>query len=147
MNFARDVLEALPPSALALIERARDGSRREWSYGEVAGCSARLAGALAARGIGRGDVVMTLIGNRPEWVFTMVACIRIGAVVLPATEQLRAKDLHLRIDVARPKLIVSDERNRVELEAAGPDCPVALVPDASLFAADEAPAVELAPDE
>src|SRR5439155_17800290 len=147
MNFARDVLEALPPSALALIERARDGSRREWSYGEVAGCSARLAGALAARGIDRGDVVMTLIGNRPEWVFTMVACMRIGAVVLPATEQLRAKDLRLRIDVAQPSLIVADERNRAELEAARPDCPVALVPDASLLATAAVPAVELAPDE
>jgi len=147
MNFARDVLEALPPSALALIERARDGSRREWSYGEIASLSARLAGALDERGIGRGDVVMTLIGNRLEWVLTMVACMRIGAVVLPATEQLRAKDLRLRIDVAQPSLIVADERNRSELDAARPDCPVTLVPDASLLATAAAPAVELAPEE
>ena len=48
-------------------------------------------------GIGRGDVVMTLIGNRPEWVLGMLACFRLGAVVLPCTEQLRAKDLRLRI--------------------------------------------------
>ena len=41
---------------------------------------------------------MTLIGNRPEWVFAMVACFRIGAVVLPCTEQLRAKDLRLRLE-------------------------------------------------
>ncbi len=46
---------------------------------------------------------MTLIGNRPEWVFTMCACFRIGAVVLPCTEQLRAKDLRLRLAVARPR--------------------------------------------
>jgi acetyl-CoA synthetase len=147
MNFARDVLDALPPGALAIVERARDGSRREWSYGEVASVSARLAGALAARGIGRGDVVMTLIGNRPEWVLTMVACMRIGAVVLPATEQLRAKDLRLRIEIARPSLIVADERNRAELEAARPDCDVALVPDESLFASPPAPAVELDAEE
>ena len=44
-------------------------TRREWSFGEVAERCARLAGALRARGVGRGDVVMTLIGNRPEWVF------------------------------------------------------------------------------
>ncbi len=36
---------------------------------------------------------MTLIGNRPEWVLAMVACFRIGAVVLPCNEQLRASDL------------------------------------------------------
>jgi len=145
MNFARDVLEALPPGELALVERARDGARREWSYGEVAEMSSRLAGALAARGIDRGDVVMTLIGNRPEWVLAMVACMRIGAVVLPATEQLRAKDLRLRIDVARPSLIIADERNRAALEAARPECAVALVPDRSLLAAAPAAAVELGP--
>ena len=54
---------------------------------------------------------MTLIGNRPEWVLTMVACFRLGAVVLPCNEQLRAKDLRLRLAAADPKLIVADERN------------------------------------
>ena len=145
MNFARDVLDRLAPGDLALVELARDGTRREWTFAQVAERSARLAGTLRQRGIGRGDVVMTLIGNRPEWVITMCACFRIGAVVLPCTEQLRAKDLCLRIDVARPSLIVADERNRTELEAAGPDCEVVLVPDASLFtAAEPAPAIDLA---
>jgi acyl-coenzyme A synthetase/AMP-(fatty) acid ligase len=144
MNFAGDVLEALPPSGLALLELARDGTRREWSFGEVAERSGRLAGVLVSHGVGRGDVVMTLIGNRPEWVFAMVACMRIGAVVLPATEQLRAKDLSLRIEVARPSLIIADERNRSELEAAASDCPVLLVPDESLFASAPAAVVALA---
>jgi acetyl-CoA synthetase len=147
MNFAADVLEALPPSALALVELARDGKRREWTYGEVSERSARLAGTLTRHGVRRGDVVMTLIGNRPEWVFAMVACMRIGAVVLPATEQLRAADLRLRIDVARPSLIVADGRNRSELEAAAPACPVLLVPDESLFATQPAVAVALAPED
>jgi acyl-coenzyme A synthetase/AMP-(fatty) acid ligase len=106
-----------------------------------------LAGSLAANGIGRGDVVMTLIGNRPEWVFTMVACLRIGAVVLPCTEQLRANDLRLRLDVTRPKLVVADERNREQLAAAGPACPVLYVPDDALFTADPAAPVDLADDE
>jgi acyl-coenzyme A synthetase/AMP-(fatty) acid ligase len=118
VNFAVDVLDRLPPGQLALVELARDGSRREWSFGEVALRSARLAGALAHRGVGRGDVVMTLIGNRPEWVLAMCACFRLGAVVLPCTEQLRAKDLRLRLAVARPRLVLADERNRAELEAA-----------------------------
>jgi acetyl-CoA synthetase len=118
VNFARDVLDRLPPAEVALVELARDGSRREWTFGEVSERSARLAGTLSRRGVQRGDVVMTLIGNRPEWVLTMVACMRMGAVALPCTEQLRAKDLRLRMDVARPSLIVADERNRAELEAA-----------------------------
>jgi acyl-coenzyme A synthetase/AMP-(fatty) acid ligase len=144
VNFTVDLLDRLPPSQLALVELARDGARREWSFGEVSDRSARLAGTLARRGVGRGDVVMTLIGNRPEWVLTMLACFRLGAVVLPCTEQLRAKDLRLRLAVARPRLVVADERNRTELEAAGvKEIEVVLVPDASLFESEPAPAVDL----
>ncbi len=133
MNFARDLLHAQSPNALALVELTREGERREWTFGEVERCAAAMASSLRALGVGRGDVVLTLIGNRPEWVVTMMACFRIGAVVLPCTEQLRAKDLRLRLEVACPTLIVADERNRGELEAAGPNCPVVWVPDESLW--------------
>jgi acyl-coenzyme A synthetase/AMP-(fatty) acid ligase len=176
VNFARDVLDSLPPEQLALLELARDGRRREWSFGEVSALSARLAGTLARRGVERGDVVVTLIGNRPEWVLAMLACFRLGAVVLPCTEQLRARDLRLRLAVARPRLVIADERNRGELEAAlrgGPAAPapgissdqgregrapadgpldpgeidVLLVPDDSLFEVPPAPAAELGPED
>jgi acetyl-CoA synthetase len=143
MNLSRDIVDAADPRRLALVELARDGARREWSFGDVADRSARLAGTLAANGIGRGDVVMTLIGNRPDWVFAMVACLRIGAVVLPCTEQLRAKDLRLRLDAAAPKLVVADERNREQLAAAGPSCPVLYVPDDALYASAPAHAADV----
>ena len=136
MNFARDVVEAAPKAQRALVELTREGGRREWSFGEVAQRSAALSGALQRAGVRRGDVVMTLIGNRPEWVLTMVACFRIGAVALPCNEQLRAKDLRQRLQAAAPKLIVADERNASELSAAGPDCPVLMIPDEALFSGD-----------
>jgi len=145
MNFARDVVDAAAPGDRAIVELARDDRRREWTFGEVADRSARVAGAIAARGVRRGDVVMTLIGNRPEWIFTMVACFRIGAVVLPCNEQLRAKDLRQRLAVANPRLIVADERDAAELAAAGAGCPVLTIQDDALFAAEPAPAAELAP--
>ena len=150
MNFVTDVLQQLPPERLALVELARDGGRRTWSFAEIGRDSAGLARALAARGVRQGDVVMTLIGNRPEWVLSMLACFRIGAVVLPCTEQLRAKDLRLRLQVARPKLVIADERNRAELEAAlgaSHEVAVMLVPDASLLVGDAPPAVELSPQD
>lgn len=149
MNFAADVVDAAPPRQRALIELRRDGTRREWAFGELADGAARLAGTLARHGVGRGDIVMTLIGNRPEWVMAMVACFRIGAVVLPCNEQLRAKDLALRLATARPALILADVRNRTELEAAlagGDGPPVLLVPDDALWRdGPPAPAVALAP--
>ncbi len=118
-NFAADVVDAADPARTALVELARDGRRREWTFGEVADASARLAGWLQERGVGRGDVVLTLVGNRPEWVVAMVACFRVGAVVLPCTEQLRPKDLALRVAVVRPALVLADGRNRDVLAAAG----------------------------
>jgi acetyl-CoA synthetase len=155
VNFVREVLEAVPGGDRALVELTRAGRRREWTFGEVSERAARLAGTLAARGVGRGDVVMTLIGNRAEWVLSMLACFRLGAVVLPCTEQLRAKDLRLRLAVAKPRVVVADERNAATLSEAlasggGPcaaDVEVLLIPDESLFAARPAPAVELAPED
>ncbi|HEX3433773.1 MAG TPA: AMP-binding protein [Solirubrobacteraceae bacterium] len=136
MNFAREVLQAQPSERRALVELGRDGTRREWTFGQMRRLIEASAGTLAAHGVSRGDVVMTLIGNRVEWVATMMGCFRIGAVALPCTEQLRAKDLRLRLAVARPSLIVADLRNREELQAAAPDCPVLWVPGDGLPVGD-----------
>src|SRR3954452_16128623 len=111
LNFTCEHVENAPAQARALVELARDGGRREWTFGELAEAARRLAGSLHARGVRKGDVVLTLVGNRPEWALTMLACFRQGYVVLPCTEQLRPKDLQLRLDVAQPRLIVADRRN------------------------------------
>ena len=145
MNFARDVVDAAPPDRLALIAIARDGSRRAIAFGELAERSARLAGALAARGVGRGDVVMTVIGNRPEWVLAMLACFRIGAVALPATEQLRPKDLRARIDATGPAVVYADERNTATVEEAGFAGHLTTVAEDLAAAPGPAPAAELDP--
>jgi acyl-coenzyme A synthetase/AMP-(fatty) acid ligase len=53
---------------------------------------------------------MTLVGNRIEWVLTLLACWRMGAVALPCNMQLRRHDLELRVGAANPKLCVGEER-------------------------------------
>ena len=80
MSFVSEFVDAADRSRLALVAIGRDGDRREISFGEVADRSARMAGALAASGVGSGDVVMTVVGNRPEWAYAMLACWRLGAV-------------------------------------------------------------------
>jgi acetyl-CoA synthetase len=147
VNFARDVVDAADPRRLALVALSREGERREIAFGELADRSARLAGALAARGVGRGDVVMTLIGNRPEWAYAMVACWRLGAVAQPCTEQLRPADLRARIEAVGPSAFVADQRNASLVSEAGFDGPVLIVPDEKLFAGEPAPAAELGPED
>ncbi len=119
----------MPADQLALIERARDGSRREWSFGDCTQRSAAIAAALQDLGVQRGDVVITLIGNRPQWVWAMLACFRCGYVALACSEQLRADDLRLRFEMTQPKAIVADQRNREVIEAAAPPCPVIWLED------------------
>jgi acyl-coenzyme A synthetase/AMP-(fatty) acid ligase len=110
-NFAVTVVEAAPPGRLALVELARDGGRREWSFGEVARAARTVAAHMHERGVRRGDTVLTLAGNQPDWVVAMVACLRQGYVVLPCNEQLRAKDLRLRLTACPPALVVCEGRN------------------------------------
>jgi acetyl-CoA synthetase len=147
VNFARDVVDAADPGGLALVALARDGERREVAFGEVAQRSARLAGALARRGVGRGDVVMTLIGNRPEWAYAMVACWRLGAVALPCSEQLRASDLRTRGELVGPRAVIAGERNLDTVADAGMGAEVVDVSDRRNFDEDETPpAAELEPE-
>jgi acyl-coenzyme A synthetase/AMP-(fatty) acid ligase len=143
VNFARDVVAAAPGDRIALIALSESGERGEHSFAAVADRSARLAGTLVERGVGRGDVVMTVIGNRPEWVHAMVACFRIGAVALPCTLQLRAKDLRARMDLVEPRVVVSDERNVDTVRETGFVGAVLVVPDDRLYESPPAPIAEL----
>ena len=110
MNFIRDVVERFPSARPALLAIDAVGERRVWHFGELFAMSAGLSGALAARGVARGDVVMTLTGSRVEWVLAMLACFRMGAVALPCNTQLRRKDLELRVSAADPRLCIGEER-------------------------------------
>ncbi len=123
MNFAVDVVEAAGPEGLALVELDRAGGRREHRFGAVAEAARTMAAELHGLGVRRGAVVLTLAGNQPDWVVAMVACFRQGYVVLPCTEQLRAKDLQLRLDVTQPAAVVADRRNADVLAEAGWDGP------------------------
>ena len=109
MNFIEDVMERVPASTLGIVALDASGNRREWHFGELIARSAGLSGAMAARGVERGDAVMTLVGSRIEWVLAMLACFRMGAVAMPCNPQLRRKDLEVRVQQANPKLCIGEE--------------------------------------
>jgi acyl-coenzyme A synthetase/AMP-(fatty) acid ligase len=108
LNFI-ETMERSPASRLGIVAIDGEGNRRDWHVGELIARSAGLSGAFAARGVERGDVVMTLLGNRIEWVLSLLACWRMGAVALPCSTQLRRHDLELRAAAAAPKLCVGEE--------------------------------------
>jgi acyl-coenzyme A synthetase/AMP-(fatty) acid ligase len=115
VNLIEDLMERSPASRLGVVTVDGEGNRRDWHFGELIACSAGLSGAFLARGVRRGDVVMTLVGNRIEWVLSLLACWRMGAIALPCNTQLRRHDLELRVAAAQPKLCVGEERLLAEL--------------------------------
>jgi acyl-coenzyme A synthetase/AMP-(fatty) acid ligase len=115
VNVIEGLMEGSPASRLGVVAIDGEGRRRDWHFGELIACSAGLSGAFAARGVKRGDVVMTLVGNRVEWVLTLLACWRMGAVALPCSTQLRRHDLELRVAAAAPRLCVGEESLLAEL--------------------------------
>jgi acyl-coenzyme A synthetase/AMP-(fatty) acid ligase len=133
VNVVRDLLAARADTDRAVLAVSRDGVRETWAFGQVADAAGALAGAFAARGLGPGRTVLLLVGNRIEYVLSMLAAWWLGAAVLPCSEQLRPKDLVLRLERADPSLIVCDERNAAALGAAEPRCPVLTVPDDTLL--------------
>jgi acyl-coenzyme A synthetase/AMP-(fatty) acid ligase len=142
VNFVRDVVATRPRDQLAVVTLAADGARREWTFADLLDASGALAARFVEHGVGRGSVVLTLVGNRIEYVLAILAGLRLGAPVLPCSEQLRAKDLELRLRRARPDLVVCDQRNREALDAAEPACPVLTVPDEALLTGPSAPPYE-----
>jgi acetyl-CoA synthetase len=109
-NYATDwfdVLAAEHGTDVALWIVEDDGSESKLSYAELSVLSQRFAGYLDAHGLTRGDRVLLLLGNvAPLWV-AMLACIRMGAVMIPATTLLSAADVRDRVDRGRVKAVVA----------------------------------------
>jgi acyl-coenzyme A synthetase/AMP-(fatty) acid ligase len=90
---------------------------------------------------------MTVLGNRPEWAYAMVACWRLGAVAQPCTEQLRPADLRARMELVEPRAVVADERDLDLVGATGFDGLVLVLPDPAVYDVDPATRVDPDPDE
>ncbi|CAN5119346.1 propionyl-CoA synthetase [soil metagenome] len=93
-------------TALVYDSPVTDTSRR-LSYAELRDAVARFAGALAGRGVAKGDTVVIYMPMVPEAVVAMLACARLGAVHSVVFGGFAARELAKRIDDARPTLLVA----------------------------------------
>jgi propionyl-CoA synthetase len=80
---------------------------KKFTFGELREETARFAGALAANGVGKGDRVVVYMPMIPEAVIAMLACARLGAVHSVVFGGFAARELAVRINDAKPKVIVS----------------------------------------
>jgi fatty-acyl-CoA synthase len=109
---------------------------RRISYAELAQRAARMAAALAGRGIGRGDRVATLTANSPDHVALLFACARLGAALQPLSWRLAPVEVRYQLDDAEPALLVAVPEHRALAEEAGSSVPLAAFEELD---ADDAP--------
>ena len=111
-NFALDHFDVLAADAafadaLALHIVGEDGSEVKRSFAELSKRSAQLANHLRALGVKRGDRVLLMLGNELALWETMLASIKLGAVVIPATALLSTEDLRDRFTRGGVKHVVA----------------------------------------
>jgi propionyl-CoA synthetase len=83
------------------------GTKRTYTYAQLLDETATFAGALAGLGVGKGDRVVVYLPMVPEAVVAMLACARLGAVHSVVFGGFAPHELAVRIDDARPKVVVS----------------------------------------
>src|SRR6186997_2180807 len=81
---------------------------RKFTYAELDRRTNRLAGALAARGVGKGDRVALLAPNCAEYFELQFACGRLGAIMLPLNWRLTVPELEYILGDATPSLLIHD---------------------------------------
>jgi acetyl-CoA synthetase/medium-chain acyl-CoA synthetase len=102
-NFTRDVVERwgqLRPYDVALWCVDEAGGDRRFNFAELADQSRRACHLFHRAGVRRGDRVLVILPRVPMWWIGMLGLIRLGAVPIPATTLLTARDIAYRVEAA-----------------------------------------------
>ncbi|MCL2213584.1 MAG: AMP-binding protein [Treponema sp.] len=127
-NFAYDVVDEwarIEPEKLALLWTDDTQEVKSFSFADIKRLSDKAANALLSLGVNKGDVIKLILKQRPGvWVLMCALC-KIGAVCIPGTYQLTAKDLEYRCNAAGVKLLITvDDKDVLEsIAAVLPKCP------------------------
>ncbi|MFE6229194.1 AMP-binding protein [Streptomyces sp. NPDC057854] len=99
------IAEGNDRTALHLVEE--DGSETKVSFAEMSARSNRVANWLRAQGVRAGDRIIVMLGNQAELWETMLAAMKLRAVVIPATPLLGPADLRDRVERGRARHVIA----------------------------------------
>jgi len=108
-------------SRVALYWENERGETARLTFWDVAKASNRMMNALAGLGVRRGDPVLVMLPRRPEWQAAIIGALKLGALVIPCTASLRAKDIAYRVAHSGARAIVTTVAQTAEVDAAVPD--------------------------
>ena len=127
-NFAFDVVDALAeksPDKLAMLHVDREHNVRRFTFADVSRQSSRVANYFTSLGIKRGDRVMLVLKRNWQFWPVIVALHKMGAIAIPATDQLLQKDFEYRFETAGVSAIVCTGQSGApeEVDRALEKCP------------------------
>jgi len=115
-NFAYDVVDEMAaqcPDKLVIVWCDDKGAEATFTFGQLKYYSDKAANFFKSAGIKKGDPVMLILKRRYEFWFCILVLHKIGAVCIPATHLLTAKDIAYRNNAADIKMIVSVAEDEV----------------------------------
>ncbi|HEU5415151.1 MAG TPA: AMP-binding protein, partial [Candidatus Angelobacter sp.] len=125
-NWALDWFDVLATgerrNQTALWVAYEDGRSSKLTYAELSEGSARVANYLRGLGVKRGDRVLLMLGNVPALWETMLAVMKLGGVIIPATTLLTADDLADRIARGHIRHVVCAAELAPKLSGVARDC-------------------------
>lgn len=121
-NWALDYFDPMARGndrpALWIVDGAT-GTGEPYSFAQMSERSSRIANWLRGIGVGRGDRILLMLPNRVELWDAMLAAMKLGAIVLPATTQLSADDVRDRVQIGGAKYAIVDENETAKFEQPG----------------------------
>ena len=102
-NFAFDTVDAIArrePEKLAMLHIANDMTERRFTFKDIKDASSQSANYFKSLGIQRGDRVMLVLKRHYQFWFSILGLHKLGAIAIPATNQLVKKDFIYRFDAA-----------------------------------------------
>lgn len=108
-NFAFDIIDRLgreKPEKLAMLHVSRDQSEHRFTFKDMKDASNQTANYFKSLGIRKGDKVMLILKRHYQFWFSMLALHKLGAVAIPASNQLKEHDMTYRLNKAGIKMVV-----------------------------------------
>ena len=127
-NFAFDIVDALAkrdPDKLAMLHIAADKTERRFTFNDMKRNSNQCANYFKSLGIKKGDRVMLVLKRHYQFWFAILALHKLGAIAIPATNQLQAHDFEYRFQSAGVSAIIctADGDTAQQAELAEKTCP------------------------
>ncbi len=127
-NFAFDVVDAIAdkyPDKLAMLHLDKNKTERRFSFKDMKRASAQCANYFKSLGIKKGDRVMVVLKRHYQFWFAMLGLHKLGAVAIPATNQLQEHDFEYRFNAAGVSAILctADGETAHQVELTESKCP------------------------